>query len=213
MLFCKKVESSLVRIFYRKGRSMVSRPLTKGEAALAKTVFGDSIDYATVTINDGKFAGFHPEGTAMAPNGNLYMYGCYVDDYSQLETYGQSLFIHEMTHVWQYQNKILAPIAEAVKLNLKHKFNYRAAYDYTLEAGRDLTDYNMEQQASIVQDHFALKNEAGSEYWSNCQNVETGAARMALYDQVLAKFDADPAYAKQAQFPTAGSKKKPKAPV
>ncbi|MDI1229374.1 MAG: Rhs element Vgr protein [bacterium] len=189
---------------------MVSRPLTKGEAALAKTVFGDSIDYAAVTINDGKFAGFHPEGTAMAPNGNLFMYGCYVDDYSKLETYGQSLFIHEMTHVWQYQNKILAPIAEAVKLNLKHKFNYRVAYDYELESGKDLTDYNMEQQASIVQDHFALKNEAGSEYWSNCQNAEYGAQRMALYEQVLDKFLKDPAYAKQAQFPTAASKKKPK---
>ncbi|HYD19638.1 MAG TPA: type IV secretion protein Rhs [Patescibacteria group bacterium] len=192
---------------------MVSRPLTTGEVQLAKSVFGDSIDYAAVTINDGKFAGFHPEGTAMAPNGNLFMYGCYAEDYSKLETYGQSLFIHEMTHVWQYQNKILAPIAEAVKLNLKHKFNYRAAYDYELEAGKDLTDYNMEQQASIVQDHFALKREAGSEYWSNCQNAEYGAARMALYEQVLDKFLKDPSYARQAQFPTAASKKAPKPPV
>ncbi len=191
---------------------MVSRPLTKGEAALAKTVFGDSIDYGAVTISDGKFAGFHPEGTAMAPNGNLYMYGCYADDYSHLTTRGQSLFIHEMTHVWQYQNKILAPIAEAVKLNLKHKFNYRAAYDYTLEPGKDLTDYNMEQQASIVQDHFALKHKAGSEYWSNCLNPEYGQQRMDLYEQVLDKFLKDPAYAKQAQFPGAASKK-PKPPT
>jgi len=192
---------------------MVSRPLTIGETALAKSVFGDSIDYAAVTINDGKFAGFHPEGTAMAPNGNLYMYGCYSDDYSTREPYGQALFIHEMTHVWQYQNKILAPIAEAVKLNLAHKFNYRAAYDYTLEPGKDLIEYNMEQQASIVQDRFLLQREPGSEFWSHSLNVEYGAQRMALYDQVLAKFDADPAYAKQAQFPTAGSKKKPKAPL
>lgn len=191
---------------------MVSRPLTTGEVKLAKSVFGDSIDYATVTVNDGKFAGFHPEGTAMAPNGNLYMYGCYSDDYAQLEIYGQALFIHEMTHVWQYQNKILAPIAEAVKLNLKHKFNYRAAYDYELEAGKDLTDYNMEQQASIVQDHFALKHEAGSEFWSNCLNIEYGAQRMALYEQVLDKFLKDPSYAKQAQFPGAGAKK-PKPPI
>lgn len=192
---------------------MVSRPLTTGEVKLAKSVFGDSIDYSTVTINDGKFAGFHPEGTAMAPNGNLYMYGCYVDDYSQLEVYGQGLFIHEMTHVWQYQNKVLAPIAEAVKLNLKHKFNYRAAYDYELEAGKDLTDYNMEQQASIVQDRFTLQHEPGAEFWSNCLNIEYGAQRMALYDQVLAKFDADPSYAKQAQFPAAGANKKPKPPA
>lgn len=190
---------------------MVTRPLTTGEVQLAKSVFGDSIDYAAVTINDGKFAGFHPEGTAMAPNGHLYMYGCYADDYAALAPYGQSLFIHEMTHVWQFQNKILAPIAEAVKLNIKHKFNYRAAYDYTLEAGKDLTGYNMEQQASIVQDRFLLQREPGSEFWSNSQNAEYGAARMALYDAVLAKFDADPSYAKQAQFPTAASKK-PKPP-
>ena len=81
------------------------------------------------------------------------------------------------------------------------------------EAGKDLTDYNMEQQASIVQDRFTLQHEPGAEFWSNCLNIEYGAQRMALYDQVLAKFDADPSYAKQAQFPAAGANKKPKPPA
>lgn len=192
---------------------MVSRPLTKGEIALAKTVFGDSVDYAAVYISDQKFVGFHPAGTAMAPNGNLFMYGCYQDDYSQHSVMTQSLFIHEMTHVWQYQNKVLAPIAEAVKLNLEHKFNYLAAYPYTLDSKKDLLDYNMEQQASIVQDYFAITREPRSAIWGNCENTGKTDDKIALYENVLAKFHADPAYAKQAQFPTAMSKKqKPKAP-
>lgn len=191
---------------------MVSRPLTSGEVALAKSVFGDSVDYSAVKISDGKFVGFHPEGTAMAPNGNLYMYGCYHADYSQESVMTQSLFIHEMTHVWQYQNKILAPIAEAVKLNIKHKFNYTAAYNYTLDGKKDLLDYNMEQQASIVQDYFALKNDPKSVLWSNCDNDECAKDRLPLYEKTLAKFIADQSYAKQAQFPSARAKKTHRTP-
>lgn len=190
---------------------MVSRPLTKGEVALAKTVFGNAIDYDAVYVSDQKFVGFHPEGTAMAPNGNLFMYGCYEDDYSQQGVIRQGLFIHEMTHVWQYQNKVLAPIAEALKLNLQHKFNYLAAYPYTLDAKKDLLDYNMEQQASIVQDNFVAKRAPQYRAWSNAENTEADLG--ALYDSVLAKFNADPLYAKRAAFPTAASKgKKPPNP-
>ena len=171
---------------------MASRPLTSGEIKLARSVFGDSIDYGTVRVSPEKFGGmdFLPEGTAMAPNGNLFMPGCYCNDYSAKDFHTQSLFIHEMTHVWQYQNKVLAPIVEAAKLNVKYKFNYNAAYAYALDAKKDLLDYNMEQQASIVQDYFLLKNNVGR------------AVKKPLFEAVLKNFIADPSYAKQAAFPS-----------
>lgn len=192
---------------------MASRSLTKGEIALAKTVFGDAVDYSRVKISDQKFGGldFLPEGTAMAPNGSLYMPGCYKDDYSAEPVLVQSLFIHEMTHVWQYQNKVLAPIVEAAKLNIEHKFNYVAAYNYELDGKKDLTDYNMEQQASIVQDYFVLKNDPDKIFWSRCMNTGCDNEQLEkLYEKTLAKFHADPAYAKQKQFPSIFGKKKPK---
>lgn len=180
---------------------MPHRPLTKGEVALAKNVFGDAIDYTRVTITEGQFVPFQPKGTAMAPEGNLYMYGCYQDDYSKGDVYTQGHFIHEMTHVWQFQNKILQPIAAAIELNLQYKFNYMASYQYTLDGTQDLLAYNMEQQASIVQDYFVLTHGGRPGYRGECRNAETDADKKALYEKTLANFLQNPSYAKRNTFP------------
>lgn len=190
---------------------MPPRPLTKGEVALAKSVFGDAIDYDRVTITEGKFIGFQPHGTAMAPEGNLYMYGCYRDDYSTGDVYTQGHFIHEMTHVWQFQNKVLRPITAAIELNFTYKFNYMAAYHYTLDGQKDLLAYNMEQQASIVQDYFVMTHGGRPGYRGECQNASTDAEKKALYEKTLAKFLENPGYAKRDRFPLPSlfGKKKP----
>lgn len=188
---------------------MKPRPLTPGEIALAETVFGNSIDYARVTITDGQFIGFQPKGTAMAPEGNLYMYGCYKPDYATGDAYTQGHFIHEMTHVWQYQNKVLKPIVAAVELNFRHAFNYMAAYDYTLDARKDLLDYNMEQQASIVQDYFITKTAGHPAHRGHCKNACTPDDKINLFEKVLDKFLHNPHYARQADFPATFRKPKP----
>lgn len=189
---------------------MTKRALTAGEIALAKEIFGESIDYSTVTVTPEKFIGFHPDDTAMAPDGNLYMPGCYKDDYAAESTWWQATFIHEMTHVWQYQNKILSPVAEAVKLNIKFKFDYAAAYGYTLDAKKDLVEYNMEQQASIVQDYFSLKKDGYySFFFGRCENTGTDAEKEKLYEKVLENFLKDPAYAKRDSIPLFPGRKPP----
>jgi hypothetical protein len=193
---------------------MVTRPLTTGEIALARTIFADSVDYTTVTVSDQKFMGipFLPEGTAMAPNGSLFMPGCYKDDYSREDTLWQGTFLHEMTHVWQYQNKVLNPIPTAAKLAVKHKFDYAAAYNYILDEKKDLLDYNMEQQATIVQDYFVLQQQ-GMSIWDRSQNACDDAEKLRLYEKVLKNFIADPAYAKRTSFPAFGlGKPKPPKP-
>lgn len=179
-----------------------SRSLTSGEIALARGVFGDAIDYSQVRVTAGKFLPFQPRGTAMAPEGNLYMYGCYSDDFSQMPLSQQGHFIHEMTHVWQFQNRILHPVAAAIELNLRHAFNYKASYDYKLSAGRDLLEYNMEQQASIVQDHFLRSRGCAPDYRGHCRTENIDAAvRFELLTSTLAKFQANPAYARRPHFP------------
>ncbi len=187
---------------------MVSRALTKDETALAQSVFGASIDYARVKVSDQKWMPFHPKNTAMTPNGNLYMNDCYAEDYARSGSYMRSLFIHEMTHVWQFQNKILNPITEAIAEAFKHKFNYSAAYPYTLDASKDLLDYGMEQQAAIVQDHFLLTHEH-STHARDCQNACSNEEKIELFAKVLEKFHANPSYAKRDAFPKAGKKPKP----
>lgn len=188
---------------------MKSRKLTDGEIDLAKSVFGDAVDYAAVRIVNGKFAFFQSKHTSMAPDGNIYMAASLrADDYSREDPVTQSVFIHEMAHVWQYQNKILHPLKTGAKLMLRHAFRYRSAYPYRLDAKKDLTDYNMEQQASIIQDYF-LFNKLGHFRWQgNCKNTLKNAEKARVYEQVLEKFMENPAYARKPSFKA----KKPRGP-
>ena len=170
--------------------TVMSRKLTQNEIDMAKTVFGDAIDYDVVRINDKKYMFFQSKHVAMAPNGNLYM-GAQLksDDYALENSFSKrSLFIHEMAHVWQFQNKILHPLKTGVKLMVKHAFNYGAAYPYKLDSKKDLLEYNMEQQASIIQDYFLLNHQGVFRWQGNCKNDEKVAKRAAAYEKVLENF-------------------------
>lgn len=174
------------------------RPLTQGEIALAQRVFGNSICYDKVGVTARAFVPFQPKGTAMAPDGNLYMYGCHHDDFSQQPPMTQSHFIHEMAHVWQKQNGVLDPIASALKLSLTYRFNYNAAYFYTLDTQRDLIAYNMEQQATIIQDYFLRAFCGHGRDTGQCKTAGGWDATRPLYEAVLKNFLANPAYARKA---------------
>src|SRR6476646_9143415 len=50
------------------------RPLTAGEIDLARSIFGDCIDYSAVRLVRGKWWPFHPRNAAMAPMGNIYFH-------------------------------------------------------------------------------------------------------------------------------------------
>lgn len=180
---------------------MTTRPLTDGEVKLAQSVFGASIDYAAVRVSDQKGVFFHPHHTAMVIGNTLHARDCYEPDYSACDAYRRSLFIHEMTHVWQGQNKVLNVIASAVKLQLKHKFNYAKSYYFTLEEGRDLTSYGLEQQAAIVEEYYLISQGGRPGYRRHCENRCGDAELRALYEKVLEKFIKNPSYARSRKLP------------
>ena len=129
-----------------------ARPLTPGEIALARTVFGDAIDYSKVSMVKRKWWPFQPRNAAMAPTGNIHFhpYGdLWSDDFAAEPLVRQGLFIHEMTHVWQAQTRgrYYLPL-------MRHPF---CRYAYTLEEGKPFTRYGLEQQAEIVR-HLFLGN-------------------------------------------------------
>ncbi len=129
------------------------RPLTPGEIALARSIFGDAIDYAPVRIRRRKWFPFHPRRIVMAPRGHLHFHPdgpSYCDDFAQAPLATQGLFIHEMAHVWQHQSGIFLPLR-------RHPFS---RYDYALKPGWPLTRYGIEQQAEIVRHAFLLRNGA-----------------------------------------------------
>jgi hypothetical protein len=129
------------------------RGLTEGEIALARSVFGDAIDYARVTLRRRKWAFFQPREITMAPRGHLHFHplgGAYCDDFSTVGLLRQGLLIHELTHVWQTQTR-----GDWYLILHRHPW---CRYDYSLKPGWKLERYGIEQQAEIVKHAFWLRN-------------------------------------------------------
>jgi hypothetical protein len=130
---------------------LTGRCLTPAETRLAESVFGSAIRYDDVRIHNDKWWWFQPRQIAMAPRGHIYFHpkgSLYCADMCDRGQSDQGLFIHEMAHVWQYQN--------GVNLILRrHPF---CRYDYSLRPGWPLRRYGIEQQAEIVRHYFVLKN-------------------------------------------------------
>ena len=182
---------------------MSYRSLTKGEIDLARQIFKDSIDYQKVRVYDSRvFPGFiQKKGRAMADLNKISFpdVSASADFSAETDPHRKSVFIHELMHVWQHQNKIVKTRLEYFRQMLKTKFNYSSCYFYTLQKGKDLTSYNYEQQAGIVQDYFALKFLGeGSSYKNRRLNGVGGAGLVALYEDVLAKFLTNPLYASKS---------------
>ena len=130
-----------------------SRPLTEGEVALARTMFGSAIDYAAVRLVRGKWWPFQPRGIVMAPTGNIHFHPQdprWSEDFSKSSLDHQGLLIHELTHVWQAQTRgrYYLPL-------MRHPF---CRYTYDLVPGREFDLYGLEQQAEIVRHAFLARH-------------------------------------------------------
>lgn len=130
---------------------MTVRALTAGERALAASMFGDAIDYDRVLIHNRKWFWLQPRGIAMAPDGHIWLHPAdhlFDTDFCAAPLPLQGLFVHEMTHVWQYQKGISLILR-------RHPF---CRYRYALRPGRPLERYGIEQQAEIVRHAFLLRH-------------------------------------------------------
>ena len=133
-----------------------SRPLTPGEIVVARSVFGDAIDYAQVRMIRRKWWPFQPRGIVMAPTGNIHFHPrsqLWSEDFAREPLHRQGLFIHEMAHIWQTQTRgrFYLPL-------MRHPF---CRYGYELVPGRSFDWYGLEQQAEIIR-HAFLDARGGS---------------------------------------------------
>ncbi|PXW75883.1 hypothetical protein C7451_10644 [Blastomonas natatoria] len=129
---------------------LIDRPLTQAEIDLSRSVFGDAIAYDRVRIRLKKWIFFQPKRTVMAPMGHIHFHpagAAYCDDFSCASLSRQGLFIHEMVHVWQYQQGIFLPLK-------RHPF---CRYDYAIKPGQRFGKYGIEQQAELVRHAFMLR--------------------------------------------------------
>ena len=135
---------------------MNERPLTAGETELARSVFGDAIEYSKVRMVRRKWWPFQPRNIVMTPSGNLHFHphgNAWSDDFSKEPIALQGLFIHEMTHVWQAQQR-----GKFYLILMRHPF---CRYDYAIRAGWPLERYGLEQQAEIVSHAFLMRHGRG----------------------------------------------------
>ncbi|MCW1381660.1 vgr related protein [Novosphingobium sp. KCTC 2891] len=128
---------------------MTERPLTAGERMLVQEVFGAAIALDPVRVKRRKFFPLQPKGTVMAPMGHLHFHPQgphWREDFAQASLPLQALFVHEMVHVWQTQQRgrWWLPL-------MRHPF---CRYGYTYVPDKPFEAYGIEQQAEIVRHVF-----------------------------------------------------------
>lgn len=132
------------------------RPLTADEAAFARQIFGESLDPGPVRITRDSWLSFGaPKGlrnTVHLKSG----WGHFRGEGLALTTAGVQTLVHELVHVWQYQNGGHAYMGESVLAQgvaiLRHRDRGRAyRWRRALESGRPWAEWNPEQQASAVE--------------------------------------------------------------
>jgi len=129
------------------------RPLTSGEIALGRSVFGEEIDWLDVRVlQTPKQFGFG----AMVPLGKTIVFARWraVDDFAQASLDEQGWFIHELMHVWQAARGVVLAGAKLGALG-------KGAYAYAPRPNAKLSDYNIERQAEIARHLFLARSGAG----------------------------------------------------
>jgi hypothetical protein len=187
--------------------NLPGRPLTVGETTELRQIFKDSVDFSKERIHSSKAMDAavnpftwltdamiygHTRGNVVIVNSEL-MAPNFVDkkNYNDL---AKEVFFHENVHVWQFQSAPLAMTWATMTQSLRRQGGVDGFYTYHLQPGKDLLDYNIEQQAVIITDYY-LKVAKGDDP-QECDNKERGPALKALYESTLKKFKENPSYLK-----------------
>jgi hypothetical protein len=126
-----------------------ARALSKSEVELATPIFGKSIDYSRVRIVTSGFLEYRTVANSIRVGKNFN-----VADRDMAKK-----FIHEMTHVWQYQHGGTAYMSVALQTQVsasRKKGNAIFAYDYKIQQGQTFFDFTPEQQAFMVANYFLM---------------------------------------------------------
>jgi hypothetical protein len=128
------------------------RSLTVGEVQLAARVYGAEISYGRVKIYSSGYS--LTPGRISAPNGSIYytqeasQKPLYSNDISlSLSSVAQAMFIHEMMHIYQFQQGVSVKFGAIVAAN---------DYDFTdkLKNGTPFSRWNIEEQADFAQEMY-----------------------------------------------------------
>ena len=127
-----------------------TRTLSASELRAGKSVFGNSINFDFVRVDTG------------AVIGPAFSHRAYTSFHTinSWATESTDVMVHELTHVWQYENAGAIYMPQAVHAQLwGGRYDYKdvAGLQRKKAAGDGLLSFNREQQAQIVQDFFRLR--------------------------------------------------------
>lgn len=166
-----------------------SRALTASEIRIATCIFKNAVNYAQVRIYKGSYFPFNLQNqeTAVTPNGNMYWPArIFKENFAYENIAYQNWFMHEFTHVWQYQM--------GMNVRARGLLSGLVNYKYSLPKEKTLADFSMEQQACIVSDYFTLTS-AGYNGWKDVTRFQGihGPDLMQKYRNTLHYFLVSPA--------------------
>ena len=128
-----------------------TRKMSGEEIAVASRVFGGAIDFERVRIDE----------RAVGPLVTERPYTSFhtINDWSS--TLDQSTLIHELTHVWQYEQSGAIYMPQALHQQFTRgddAYNYKGVpgLQAAKAAGTSLTSFGREEQAQIVEDYFRI---------------------------------------------------------
>lgn len=128
------------------------RPLTDGEAALAREAFGEALSLDTIRFLPAPWPfdrAFVP-GRWLGREWVVWPGRTLPPDISEASLKLQAVLIHELTHVWQAQQGVNL-------LTGKLRAGDRpASYEYPVGMDCNWGDLNIEQQAMVVEHRFRL---------------------------------------------------------
>jgi len=169
----QKIDEYMIRVKLK----VIERKLTENEKKLLRKIFTNPkypLDLEKVTIIRDRF--WPTVDRAMAPFGDIYFPAEY---YQNDFTLGDkrmppnpALLVHEMTHVWQHQNfpgRVpinggFCQLFSTLTNNIYDPYKYRldekkVQYELDFVPGsptqKEFSDYNVEAQATIVQDYYS----------------------------------------------------------
>ncbi len=146
---------------------MLIRPLTAGETALGREVFGDILAIEPIRFLASPFPRAFVPGRWWGRDWIVWPRRGLADDLAAAPIRTQATFIHELVHVWQAQQGVNLLLA---KLKAGDR---RESYVYPTEGDCRWEMLNIEQQASAVEHAFRLSRGG------------TAPARAAFYGSLL----------------------------
>jgi hypothetical protein len=133
----------------------VRRGLTPAETAIAREVFGDSLDVSNLVVTDDGFLTEVDPTNAKALPGLITFPAGTLSGNTDSPRFRQWL-VHELTHEWQYQHGASLVDTAVAAYNADYDYGGPAGLAEANLAGRGLLSFNFEEQADIVADYYAL---------------------------------------------------------